>query len=824
MEGRYLTRRPLMSLCVLIITVLALIRAAGLTLVPLPPDVVSAKKWTNTSDPVRITGFVAESEVREDYSYLILKRAVLSADAHMYELNKVRVTLKNPQHFAVGSFLCAKGILREPEPASNEGQFDRKTYYRMLGIYYTMGNADTEILDPRADPLRETLRQIRMLLRERIEEVFPSRTAGVMSAMLVGDRSLMETEDSDRFRMAGVSHVLVISGLHITMMGEVFYRILCHLAIIVPVRRDWNDKRSDNVYLKSTGKVRRNLREGNVPDRFGSGKRKGSPKRERHDRRSRLSSRLRVLRMNRKAAVVMTMILLVCCAVMTGLSVSTVRAVSMYCLIAGARLTGRTYDPPTGVSLTAAVILIVNPEYLTYSGFQLSFLAVIILGLCSDRGPFVRGVILYLGTLPFILCSWYEIPLYSVFLNMLIVPLMPFVLGAGILGIICGGAFGGLFTLPATWLAELLYFILKLTGRLPCASLICGHPEPVRILIYGALFAGFLFLSVRWRTDRKRFFLIGIVPALLMVFLVRGREDLEIHMLDIGQGDSIVMEMPGGQNILVDGGSTTVTDVGRNRILPFLKYEGIRKLDYIFVTHTDLDHISGIVELLDMMTDGTSSLCAETLVLPYLREKGEVYQELCEKAEKAGVRVIWVEAGDAFHFYSPCLRSRGTSSKSSGAGGAPSEISLTILGPDPDRETSPVNVNSQCIVAALSFGKFDCLLTGDVVEEGEENLLGILRRTGKEFEVLKVAHHGSKYSTPEELLDIVRPDLCLISAGKFNRYGHPHAELLTRLYAAGADVRITRYGGELSVVTDGEIYHFRAYNGEEYAGETYVCR
>ena len=108
--------------------------------------------------------------------------------------------------------------------------------------------------------------------------------------------------------------------------------------------------------------------------------------------------------------------------------------------------------------------------------------------------------------------------------------------------------------------------------------------------------------------------------------------------------------------------------------------------------------------------------------------------------------------------------------------------------------------------------------------ETEENLLEILRRTGKEFEVLKTAHHGSKYSTPEELLDIVRPDLCLISAGKNNRYGHPHAELLDRLYAAGADVRITRYGGELSVVTDGEKYYFRAYDEEEYRGETYVCR
>ncbi|MBP3878965.1 MAG: DNA internalization-related competence protein ComEC/Rec2 [Lachnospiraceae bacterium] len=820
-----MTRRPLMSLCILIVALLALTRALGTALVPPPSDVVSAKKWTNTTDPVRVTGFVAESETREDFSYLILKRAVLSADAHMYELNKVRVTLKNPQQFAVGSFLCAEGILREPEPASNDGQFDRKSYYRMLGIYYTMGNADIEILDDREDPVGEALRQIRFRLRRRIEESFSPRTAAVMSAMLVGDRSLMEAEDSDRFRMAGVSHVLVISGLHITMMAEFVYRILCRLAVIVPVRRQVCGS-CERMSRKNAETESGIIHDGYLPDQSGCRHRQMLSDREMYGGKNLPVPEIRILHMNKKIASVITMLLLTACAVMTGLSVSTVRAVFMYCLAAGARITGRTYDPPTGVSLTAAVILIANPEYLTYSGFQLSFLAVVILGLCSDRGPLMRGVILYLGTVPFVLWNWYEIPLYSVFLNMLVVPLVPFILGTGIPGILFGRALGGLFCLPAEGLVKLLYFVLRSAGRLPFASLICGRPEPFRILIYGVLLAGFVFLSVRWRTDKKRFLLIGMIPLLLVLFLVRGRSGLEIHMLDIGQGDSIVVEMPGGQNILIDGGSTTVSDVGRYRILPFLKYEGIRKLDYIFVTHTDLDHINGIMELFDMMADGTTSLRADTLVMPYLREKGEAWEELCAKAEKAGMRVIRVRAGDAFHFYADNAvknNAAGGTQARAAEGGLP-DVSLTILGPDPGRETAPVNANAQCIVAAMTFGKFDCLLTGDVVEEGEENLLGILERTGREFEVLKVAHHGSKYSTPEKLLQIIRPDLCLISAGRYNRYGHPHAELLDRLYAAGADVRITRYGGELSVVTDGEKYHFRAYDEDKYTEETYVCK
>ena len=110
------------------------------------------------------------------------------------------------------------------------------------------------------------------------------------------------------------------------------------------------------------------------------------------------------------------------------------------------------------------------------------------------------------------------------------------------------------------------------------------------------------------------------------------------------------MEMPGGQNVMVDGGSSTVYDVGSYRIMPFLKHEGIQRLDYVFLTHMDSDHTCGVIELLEAVRDGETAIRVEKLVLPVLREHGEAYRQMEELAGEAGVQVVYVEKGDAFAF------------------------------------------------------------------------------------------------------------------------------------------------------------------------------
>ncbi|MBR3154110.1 MAG: DNA internalization-related competence protein ComEC/Rec2, partial [Lachnospiraceae bacterium] len=486
------------------------------------------------------------------------------------------------------------------------------------------------------------------------------------------------------------------------------------------------------------------------------------------------------------ACVLISMVMLIFYAGITGFSVSTTRAVIMYGLVLGARLMHRTYDLPTARSFAMILLLLENPMYLLYSGFQLSFLAVLGIHLVQGRGKLMSGVILMLVTLPVVLHCFYEIPLFGTFINLIVIPCLPLLLGLALFGLLLGGA----SAYPAVLLTRGLLMILNATAVIPFSSVILGRPGKFQTALYIIVLIMFLYLSGRAGTIRRRCTVSMLIPLMIYVLGFHARTDLEVHFLDVGQGDCIVIESDDGANIAVDGGSTSVSDVGSYRILPFLKSEGIRCLDYMVLTHMDEDHIGGMRQILEMIANRETSLRVDTVLLPYLADRDGTYTEMVRLAERAGARILFVSAGDSF------------------AGG---NLGITVLGPDPALEDRPVDPNAQCIVLAVSYKEFDCLLTGDVVGKGEENLTEILRQAGKQFEVLKVAHHGSKYSTPEEFLDIVWPEVSIISCGADNRYGHPHAALLRRLRGCGTRILRTDECGEIAVQTDGEYVRVKTY-------------
>ena len=239
-------------------------------------------------------------------------------------------------------------------------------------------------------------------------------------------------------------------------------------------------------------------------------------------------------------------------------------------------------------------------------------------------------------------------------------------------------------------------------------------------------------------------------------------------------------------------------------------YEHFSPVDVM--THMDSDHIGGIKEILTAVRDRTTSLSVGTLVLPYVKERGETYREMQKLAKEAGVRVLTVQAGDSFIEGGEAESGKNSESK----------LNVRVLGPEPAVEVSPIDENAQCIVLSVSYGDFDALLTGDVSGAGEANLVKILRNQDKEYELLKVAHHGSKYSTPKELLDLIRPQMSVISVGQGNWYGHPHAELIKRLKASGTDIYETEYAGAVTVTSDGKGFRAEKFvNGQSIGTAVY---
>ena len=727
--------RPLSVLCLLTVGILIIIAACGLPLTAELPHTEAADSYAEKTLSVTLTGKVRQSEIQEDYSYILIGNAILYGNERNYKIHNVKVYLTTPKRYAVGSSLCLRGKLRRIKSPTNPGEFDRELYYRIMGVRYTM--SDPRIVVTNADfnfPL-EMLAGIRERLKERVRHVFPEDVRGAVSSMLIGDKSMLDERTKAIFRIGGVSHMLVISGLHVTLLAEGVCRILRWLRF--PVR--------SNGRWKPAG-------------------------------------------MGDVACVLISMVMLIFYAGITGFSVSTTRAVIMYGLVLGARLMHRTYDLPTAMSFAMLLLLLENPMYLLYSGFQLSFLAVLGIHLVQGRGRVMSGVILMLVTLPIVLRCFYEVPLFGTLINLIVIPCMPVLLGLALPGIILGGV----FAYPAVLITRGLLMLLGATAAVPFSSVILGRPGELQTGFYVIILILFLYLSGRAGTIKRRSAVCLLIPVMLYVIGFHARTGLEVHFLDVGQGDCIVIEGDDGTNIAVDGGSTSVFDVGSYRILPFLKSEGIRRLDYMVLTHMDEDHIGGMRQVLEMIADRRASLRVDTVVLPYLTERDGTYMEMVNLAGRAGAGVLLVSAGDAF---------------------ASGNLGITVLGPAPALEEQPVDPNAQCIVLAVSYKEFDCLLTGDVVGRGEDNLTEILRRAGKQFEVLKVAHHGSKYSTPEEFLDIVWPEISIISCGTDNRYGHPHAALLRRLRGCGTRILRTDECGEIAIETDGESLRIKTYTG-----------
>ena len=247
-------------------------------------------------------------------------------------------------------------------------------------------------------------------------------------------------------------------------------------------------------------------------------------------------------------------------------------------------------------------------------------------------------------------------------------------------------------------------------------------------------------------------------------------------MIDVGQGDSIFVRTPQNTTYLFDGGSSDVKNVGKYRIVPFLKASGVRTLDYIVVSHMDSDHINGIVE---MLSDADCFyINIKNIVLPKIKEKDQVYIGLEETIKNKGIHIIYVSAGDEF-----------------------GDESVIMKCLHPSQTFAYTSQNGYSTTVSLNYKNFDMLFTGDLETDGEDAMMD--EKMLKDYDVLKVAHHGSMYSSQQTFLDIIKPEIAIISCGIKNGYGHPHPELINRLRSHNSQIYITTECGEITLKTDG---------------------
>lgn len=672
----------------------------------LKPDQVSVLKQILVDSDTAFSNSIAADSVKKTEKSLGKNRERFGL-AGAEEIEGILCYLGQEENPAMGSLILVEGKFRPFAHATNPGEFDAAAYYRVPGQQGRLMKASCLAQSSGFSAFRETLYRCREYLSLLLDACYPEKEASVMGAMLLGEKATLDEGIKSLYQQNGIIHILAISGLHLSILGMGFHKLLQRMYVPKPVN------------------------------------------------------------------IILSLALMYCYGMMTGMGISIVRAFVMFGMKLCADLCGRTYDLLTAMTTAAFLILVEQPLYLTQSGFLFSFGAVCGIGFLPsvsrhfpalpDRFPvgnrFLRalftGVWISLCTLPVYLCFYYEFPPYSVLLNLIVIPCMGalFLSGIAVMGAAaCVLPLGRLAAVPGVWILtfyeKCASFVLGLPGR----RWVAGRPGNWQVMAYLALLSLAVFLTAGKEKRRKKGHFWCAVMCAVVLLGFRLPQGFEITMLDIGQGDCIYLADGQGGHYLIDGGSSDRKEVETYQIAPFLKYRGVSRLDAVFVTHSDADHISGIKGMMEAY--GETGIGIGCLYLPDLAEecRDENYMELAALAQGCGIPVRLLCEGEH-------LRN--------------GKLMLTCMHPDKSYVNSDANAGST--VLYLTYEDFSALFTGDLEGEGERLVtkrLSDMRGTGRlagRITLLKVAHHGSKNSTEASFLEMVNPRIALISAGRDNK-------------------------------------------------------
>lgn len=632
----------------------------------------------------------------------------------------------------MGERICVEGKIGEFRISTNPGQFDMKNYYLYKGYGANMYTESWESISGSYSSYREWLWQARCFFGAVYDEIMDPDDAGVMRAMILGDKSELSDDIKELYRMNGIAHILAISGLHISIIGFGLYKLMRRATMPVT------------------------------------------------------------------PAVCASALVMLSYAEMTGQGTSTVRAVTMFLIMTGADILRRSYDLPTALVISALTCIFTNPYELMTSGFWMSYMAV---GGVAIFYPAVKqkirienrwlrtgltaacsGICVTVFTMPLIALSYYEVPVYSVLLNLAVIPLMTVLMAAGLLALALGCIStyaGSIAAVPCHLVMSLYGFLCECIDELPFHSYICGAPAVWQV----AVFYGILILVIAYGKKLKLYERILAMPIALAVLFYRLPSGFFVTMLDVGQGDGICVSSD-ETVCMIDGGSSSKKDLYKYTIMPFLKYNGYSRVDCWFISHPDSDHTSGLIEMLG--TEDMGGISIGQIILPDAYGAEGDFEELISLAVSHNIEVTYFSAGDQVS----------------------DENGLRVLCLHPDEGCRTDDVNTYSEILEVSCGSFAGIFTGDATVESEQNVFGILKNEEIRgnlrfpeggYPVLKVGHHGSHTSSSEEWLSWVSPSAALISVGENNSYGHPHEDVIERLERHGADIFRTDKSGAVTV-------------------------
>jgi len=591
----------------------------------------------------------------------------------------------------------------------------------------------------------------RQRLGRIIENSLSGENASFHKAIILGLRRGITPETRDAFSATGLAHLLSISGTHFALLAFIIFKIIKVITKSLPVK---------------------------------------------------ILTRMTLYVTPTQIAVILTMPVLILYAMISGGSTPTIRSFIMVFIYMLALFLGRRGQWLNSLAISAIIILLWQPDALFDLSFELSFIAVLSIGYVLEKSEYRRqdtenriqdtekgpqkvlrlfgakiktSILITLsatiGTAPFVVYFFHQFPLISPISNLIITPLVCFI-------ILPFGFFLGFFALignmdfmPLSGLIDTItkfsLNLIKITSYIPYSNLHPHKPSIIIVTLFFISLACIIKSKSKWR----------LLPLAIVLYLYifnlpfSNNNTLRITFLDVGQGDSAVVELPDKRTMLIDGGSEDY-DTGRRVVAPYLWAKGIKKIDYMVLSHPHPDHYGGLIYIMDNLEVREVWLNGRMT-----SEGGDFFQGIQKR--KIPYRVL--KRGDVletekykiyiFHPYDE------------------------FFADSPRGEFS--NQNNNSLVLKIESGDSTTLFTGDIEIEAEENLIHLSKWL--QSDIIKVPHHGGKTSSSEHFLKAVNPQIAVVSVGKNNPFNHPTKEAIERYSMIGTRLFRTDIDGAVTI-------------------------
>lgn len=685
---------------------------------------------------VKSIGTIISKKEEKDYSYTY-KICLEKINDKKVKNKKFYISIKkkSKNNIEYGDKIYFEGEYIKPEVQRNYKGFDYSMYLKSEGIYGTI-KVDSNVTILKSNNLNfvsicsNTLRD---KIIENTNKLFPENTKGVFLGILLGYDKYIPDEVKENFSDSSLSHLLAVSGAHVS------YVVL-----------------GITILLKFIS----------IPKNFKK---------------------------------TLACIFLILYLYIINFTPSVTRAVIMSIIAIMQVVLHRKQDIATTISFSSLLILMSNPYKLLNIGFLLSFAGTIGIIIFIEKFENLKKENIKIK----ILNTLKSLCFVTISAQILIFPITVYYFNTISLTFIISNLIAGIIIGPITIIGLIiivlsfinlsftsilvkfynifLLILLKSTqiiANIPISKIYVKTPNIISIIIYYLVISIIVITFIIKKSKRyylnktldkmvlklkneikknvMKILIIVLLFSVIFFIFTKIPKNLKVNFIDVGQGDCSLIITPMNKKILIDSGGSENYDVGKNILFPYLLDKGVTQIDYIMISHFDTDHCKGFEYVMN-------NLKVKNAIISKQAEDSENYKEFLKIAKKRKINLIVVDIGDKISIEK--------------------DIYFYLLWPDSKNFISENALNNNSIVCKLIYKNFSILFTGDIEKIAEEGILkkydsnlNILKST-----ILKVAHHGSKSSSIEELLSKVKPKIALIGVGENNKFGHPNDNVLERL-------------------------------------------